>query len=58
MRSELVIGQASDHLQQWNFLSRVTTDYKSWMYGYDRYKATFLPMEKSKLTKTKKGETG
>jgi hypothetical protein len=40
------------------FLSRFITGDESWIYGYDRDKATILPMEKSKLTETKKGETG
>jgi hypothetical protein len=40
------------------FLSRVIAGDKSWIYGYDRDKATILPMEKPKLTETEKGETG
>jgi hypothetical protein len=41
------------------FLSRVTTGDESWIYSYDpETKATILPMEKSKLTETEKGETG
>ena len=40
------------------FLSRVITGDESWVYGYDRDKATILPVEKSHVTKAKKGQTG
>jgi hypothetical protein len=40
------------------FLSRVIIGDESWIYDYDRDKATVLPMEKSKLTETEKGKTG
>jgi hypothetical protein len=40
------------------FLFRVITGDESWIYGYDRDKATVLPKEKSRLTETEKGETG
>ena len=39
-------------------LSRVITGDESWVYGYDRDKATILPVEKPHVTKAKKGETG
>jgi hypothetical protein len=40
------------------FLSWVITGGESWIYSYDRGKATILPMEKSKFSETKKGEIG
>jgi len=40
------------------FLSRVITGDESWVHGYDRDKATILPVEKPHVTKAQKGQTG
>jgi hypothetical protein len=39
-------------------LSRDIIGDNSWIYSYERDKATILPMETSKLTETEKSETG